>query len=156
MTITYTNYAETITDAFRGLLTSEFKGRIRHSKYFEPDQMTSGEYFRYYLIEQPILEFHSDGETREYTFDCAWYFDEKRRDYKKVFDKLVSERIERFKRLLHNNRSYAPSDAYKWHHLSVEPDESFYLDETGEEELEQYSDILCVPITLTIIRSDFN
>ena len=155
MTITYINHIEMVTNSLRYLIVTEFNNDIVQSNLFEPGALGRGEYFSYWLSEQPVLEFHSDGETRDYTFDCAWYFNTKQFDFKKTFDDLVSERIERLKRLLHNHRSYAPSGVYKWHHLIVEPDESFYLG-IEDEELEKYNHILCVPITITITRSDFN
>ncbi len=155
MTVTYVNHVETVTDSLRYLLVTEFNNDIIQSKFFNSDKLGRGEYFRYYLSEQPVIELHSDGETRDYTFECAWYFNTKQLDFKKTFDDLVSERIERLKRLLHNNRNYSPSSVYKWHHLIVEPLESFYLGE-DDEDLKNYSHILCVPITITIRRSDFN
>jgi len=155
MTITYTNHVEIVTDSLRYLLVTEFNNEIVQSKYFNPDKLTRGEYFSYYLSEQPVIAGHTDGETRDYTFDCAWYFNTKQFDFKKTFDDLVSERTERLKRLMSNNSNYTPSGIYKWTKVIVEPEESFYLGEE-EEELEKYSHILCVPITITITRSDFN
>jgi len=141
--------------SFRYLLTTEFNNDIVHGKFFEPDKLGRGEYFRYYLQEQPIIEGHTDGETRDYTFNCAWYFNAKQFDFKKTFDSLVSERIERLKRLMLNNRNYVPSGVYKWTDARVEPEESFYIG-IEDEELESYSHILEVPITITIRRSDFS
>jgi hypothetical protein len=153
--ITYTNHVEAITDSLRYLLVSEFNNEIVQSMFFEPDKLGRGEYFRYHLSEQPIVGMHSDGETRDYTFECSWYFNTKHSDFRKTFDDLVSERMERLKKLLLNNREYSPSSVYKWHLLLVEIDESFYLGEE-EEELIKYNHILCVPITITITRSNFN
>ena len=156
MAITFTNHVKTIKDALHFLLVEEFKPtKIVMAKEFDPGHISDGEYIRYFLVDQPILEFHSDGETREYTYDGSYYFDEKRYNFSNIFDDLVSPRIERFKRLLHNNRSYAPSNAYKWHHLELDIAESFYL--TEDEDVETpYPNILNVPFELRIIRSDFN
>ena len=156
MTITYTNHVETVTDSLRYLLVTEFNNEIVQDKDFNPDKLGRGEYFRYYLQEQPILDNSSDGETRDYTFNCAWYFNTKYFDFKKTFDNLVSDRIERLKRLLANNRNYTPSGVYKWHGVKVEPEESFYIGDEDDEELISYIHIITVPITITITRSDFN
>lgn len=155
MTITYINHVEAVTDSLRYLLISEFSNDIVQAKEFESDKLSRGEYFRYYLSEQPILARHSDGETRDYTLNCSWYFNTKHFDFKKTFDTLVSERIERLKRLLNNNKNYIPSGVYKWHNLKVEIDESFYLG-IEDEELEGYEHVLNVPINIVITRSDFN
>ena len=155
MTVTYINHVEIVADSLRYLLVTEFNNEIVQSNLFEPDKLGRGEYFSYYLSEQPIIDFHSDGEVRDYTFDCAWYFNTKQFDFKKTFNDLVSERIERLKRLIYNNRKYSPSGVYKWHKAIVEPEESFYLG-IEDEELSKYSHIHCVPITITITRSDIN
>ena len=153
--IDFTNHTIAITNALRSLLVTEFQGRIRMSDVFEPGQLTQGEYYRYFLIEQPVIEFHSKGETRDYTFEGGWYFDRTDRNFKNIFDDNVSKRTERFKRLLHNNRNYIPSSVYKWHHLVVEVEEPVYLNKL-DEELEAYSNILFIPTLVIITRSDFN
>jgi hypothetical protein len=155
MTITYTNHVETITDALRYLLDAEFNYEIVQSRYFEPERIGKGEYFRYFLSEQPVVSTFAGGETRDYIFNCSWYFNSRNYDYKKTFDDIISDRIERLKRLLFNNKYYSPSNVYKWHHLQVGIAEIFYL---GEEdpELEKYSHVLCTPIIITITRSDIN
>ena len=154
MTITYTNHVETITDSLRYLLVQEFNCEIVQEEKFVSKHLDKGEYFNYYLTEQPIELLHSDGETRNYTFECKWFFNTKQFEFRKTFDDLVSERIERLKRLLYNNRSYTPSNVYKWHHLVTEIEKSFYLIEEDEET--NYAHVLCVPITIIITRSDFN
>lgn len=158
MTITYVNNAETVTNALRYLHINEFNGDIVHAKFFEPEHLGRGDYFRYYLAEQPVVSGFADGETREYTYNCAWYFNKKQFDYKKTFDDLVSERIERQKRLLANNRAYRPSDVYKWHYLIIETQESYYLGDAEDvEDVDiKYSHILCVPEIITITRNDIN
>jgi hypothetical protein len=155
MTITYTNHVKVVSDSFRYLLVTEFNNEIVHAKLFQPDKLTRGEYFRYYLSEQPIVSKSSDGETRAYTFNCSWYFNTKHFDFRKTFDDLVSERIERLKRLMANNNNYIPSGVYKWHMVDVEPAESSYIGVDGDE-LDSYIHIFEVPITIVITRSDFN
>lgn len=153
--ITYTNHVETVTDSYNYLMTTEFSCEVTHAKDFESGKLTRGEYHRYYLSEQPILAFFSDGVTRDYTFSCSWYFDTRYYEFQKMFDSIVSDRIERYKRLFINNRYYSPSSVYKWHNVSIETEESYYLGEE-DESYEGYEHILNVPINLIITRSDIN
>jgi hypothetical protein len=71
MTITYTNHVETVSDAMRYLIVTEFDCDVVQAKLFEPDKLRRSEYFRYYLEEQPLLSKFSGGETRNYTFTCS-------------------------------------------------------------------------------------
>ena len=155
MSTTYTDNVEAVTDAFKNLVINEFHCHVFHGKEFEPQEMTRDEYFRYYLTEQPVIDRFSDGETREYTYDCSWYFNTKSLEYRQTFDVLVSDRIERFKRLFYNNNVYNISGTYVWHKIIIEPLEAMYMTE-AEAEVAGYDHVLNVPIIITITRNDYN
>ena len=134
MSTTYTDNVEAVTDAFKNLVINEFHCHVFHGKEFEPQEMTRDEYFRYYLTEQPVIDRFSDGETREYTYDCSWYFN---------------------KRLFYNNNVYNISGTYVWHKIIIEPLEAMYMTE-AEAEVAGYDHVLNVPIIITITRNDYN
>lgn len=153
--ITFTNDQKDVIDSLHKMLITEFESNIRNALDFEPDQLTRGEYFRYALSETEHIENHSDGETTNYIIPGGWYFAKTDRYFKNIFDDHVSKRLERLKRLLRNNRSYTVSGSYKWHGLIYTFEEPVYLSETGDE-YEKYTDILYIPVEITITRSNFS
>ena len=70
----------------------------------------------------------------------------------KAFDEVYSDRSERLKAVLDENRAYTSSSTYRWHNIVVE------IDPIGTvEELEEIEDELTIAMrfVITIRRSNF-
>jgi len=155
MAVTYTNNLKTnISDPLEALLFTEFSPvDIALEPIFQASRIsTRGEYIRYYFLGSSEVEKHSDGETRDYEIEIVYYFDTRVFRTGKAFDEVYSDRSERLKALLEQNRAYSSSGTYRWHNLILSTDPIQTV-----EELEEVEDELTMAqrYQVTITRSNF-
>ena len=141
----YTDHLQTVNDALHALLIGEFETDIKFESEFQPNWKRS-EYIRYWPVSQIYVSGNTSGEDRQYTYDIDIYFNIKQMS-RNVFKNTVSERLERLKQLLMENRTYQPSDVYKWHDGTVDEIEILKRDEEDD-----YEGIYYVHCEFTIMR----
>jgi len=116
----YTDHTQVVNDALHALLIGEHKIPVDYesSEDYEPD-LRRGECIRYYNVDQVNVGNGSGGEHRQFNYELDHFFN--RGNYtKKQFEKLIWERYERTRQLLKENRTYQPSNVYKWNNLEIE------------------------------------
>jgi len=153
MAVTYTNNEKTnISDPFRALLWAEFAPiDVVLDDGFDPARMTRGEYIRYYFLDSNEVSKHSDGETRDYTLELVYYFDTERYRTKKAFDEVYSDRSERAKATIEQNRYY-DDGTYRWHNMTIESDPIQSVAELEDIENEA---TMAARFTITITRNNY-
>lgn len=146
MTITYTDDIKTVIDGIQTLTEAEFAPiPIRIAKGFEEQYLAErGEYIRIWPTEINTISWVSNGVYRDYIFDIVFYFNPQRYRTEKLMDEVVTPEVERFERLMDNNRTYGSGAT--WYNVMMNTDHNY------DEELE---DIYLVKITLTISRGSF-
>ena len=153
MVVTYTNQIETnISEPVYALLVAEFNPvDIRMHDVFEPKWLTRGEYIRYWFLDSEPISHFAQGETRQYEIEIVYYFDLVRSRPQKAFNDLYSERLERLKRLLDNNRSY-DDGTYRWHELEI----SIMPIQTVEdlEDIEEETSTMALKFTVLLTRNN--
>jgi len=155
MAVTYTNNLKThISDPLEALLWGEFQPvDVVLEPAFQASRIsTRGEYIRYYFLDSNEVDAHSDGETRDYEIEIVYYFDSRVFRTGRAFDDVYSDRSERLKALLEQNRNYTSSSTYRWHNLTLSTDPIQTV-----EELEEIEDELTMAqrYQVTITRSNF-
>ena len=154
MSVTYTNEIKTnLLDPLKGLIFAEFPiVELVCEPGFDAANMTHGEYIRYWLLDSTEVAKFAIGETREYEVEIVYYFDVRRRQVKKAFDDVYSDRLEHLKRLLDNNSSYNDG-TYRWHNIEIDvsPFQTVEQLEDIEEEQTMAVRLLCL-ITRSNIR----
>jgi len=155
MAVTYTNNIKThISDPLDALLFTEFSPvDVALEPAFQASRVsTRGEYIRYYFLGSEEESKHSDGEFRNYDIEIVYYFDTRVFRTGKAFDDVYSDRSERLKALLEQNRAYSSSGTYRWHNLtmSIDPIQTVEDLEDIEGEL-----TMAQRFQVTITRSNF-
>ena len=127
MAVTYTDYqGDIINPALDALMNTEFNSNApivetRFYPEFEGDYLARrGEYIRWYSDESEFINGVTNGETREYTYILNYYIDNANRYIKDFYEKVISDRVQRLNKLLIENRTYQPSNVYKWHDAVME------------------------------------
>ncbi len=155
MAVSYTNEMKTnISDPLEALLFAEFSpvGVVLENEFQASRISTRGEYIRYYFLSSTEVAKHSDGETRDYDIEIVYYLDTRVFRTGKAFDEVYSDRLERLKAVLDENRAYTSNSTYRWHNIVVEIDPIQTV-----EELEDIEDELTMALRflITITRSNF-
>jgi len=165
MAVTYTNYAKTVSDAFRGILRDEFTATfgspnidIILSDHFESEIISNkGEYIRYWIEEDLLESAAANGETRNYMVGCYYYVDVYKKHVQRDWETLLSDRVEHIKTIINTNISYAPSGTYKWHNASVESiSDPLTIAESDNLEVMGFENVKCVKLSIKITRGNFS
>jgi len=153
MAVTYTNDIKVISDSLDALVFAEFSpvDFVLEDKFQASRISARGEYIRYYFIGSNEVDLHSDGETRDYEVEIVYYFDTRVFRTGKAFDEVYSDRMERLKAVLQQNRSYT-SSTYRWHDLSITTDPIATVEELEDVEGEL---TMAQRFLVTITRSNF-
>jgi hypothetical protein len=164
MATSYTNYAKTVSDAFRTILRDEFTAtygspniEIVLSDVFEPERLaTKSEYARYWIESDVLVSQAANGETRDYNIGCYYYVDIYKKNIQRDWETLLSDRVEHIKTMISNNVSYAPSSVYKWHNAVVsEVGKPMTVSESDGIDIAGYENIRVVKLTVKITRGNF-
>ena len=155
MAVTYTNDMKTnISDPLEALLFAEFSpvDVVLENGFQASRVSTRGEYIRYYFLSSSEVAKHSDGGTRDYEIEIVYYVDTKLFRTGKAFDEVYSDRHERLKAVLDENRNYTSSSTYRWHNIVVETEPIQTVEELEEIEGEL---TMALRFVITITRSNF-
>jgi len=155
MAVTYVNDIKTnISDPLEALLWTEFQpvDVVLEDMFQESRISTRGEYIRYYFLDSDEESKHSDGETRNYTMEIVYYFDTRVFRTGKAFDEVYSDRSERLKAVLEQNRYHTSSGTYRWTTMTISTDPIQTVEELEDIEDEK---TMAQRFEVTITRSNF-
>jgi len=140
-----TNHLKTINDAFHSLLIS-YQPELSPLKPGKDLKWKRNEYMRYWCTGQDLISADNSGETRQYTYEINHYFNFTNLDRPKIVN-TVFGRLEDIKEALMENRTYQPSEVYKWNDLAINLIEVLRLDED-----EALAGIYYIRFELTLMR----
>ena len=109
--ITYTNQIKLVMDGVEKLIEDEFNVPVM-------DTHAGNESIVLIPGEDSLMEHLSNGQIRSYSLDII-YTMSSGGGFERIKYHLTN-RGERIKKLLFNNRSYSPSGTYKWHDGRIE------------------------------------
>ena len=135
----YTNHTKTVNDALHALLIGEFKQSVFLQSKFEP-KFKENEFISYWLVDSDFDSTFSDGENRMYNYEIKIYFNRKVMN-REFFENTISARMEQLRQLLSENKTYQPSDVYKWHDAKIDLIEIIEIEE--DEDMEEMIYINC-------------
>lgn len=155
MAVTYTNDIKSnISDPLEALLFAEFQpvDVVLEPEFQASRISTRGEYIRYYFLESTEVSKHSDGEFRDYDIEVVYYFDTRVFRTGKAFDEVYSDRSERLKAVIEQNREHTSSSTYRWHDLILVSDPIQTVEDLEEIEGEL---TMAQRFVVTITRGNF-
>lgn len=135
--MSYTDHNEIVNDALHALLIGEYGIPVEYNddEFYNPNYRTS-ECIRYYMTVSDESTYNSDGEDRVFNYVLEHYFNHKRLA-KKNYEKTIWERENQTRQLLAENRTYQPSNTYKWHDLMIETSEVLRRENADGEQLQE-------------------